>query len=64
MTAIGPHNLQFNGSDIDSVEKGMSAKVYVAFPVGEGHKNFYLAYDADGSYDGVPEGFIYVSESN
>ncbi len=42
----------------------MSAKVYVAFPVGEGHKNFYLAYDADGSYDGVPEGFIYVSEIN
>ncbi|MCR4815309.1 MAG: hypothetical protein K5879_10845 [Lachnospiraceae bacterium] len=59
MDAIDDH---INAGDVEDLEKGMSAKMYLAFPVNDRPINsFYLGLDAIVSDE--PEGFVYVSEN-
>ena len=47
-----------NCSDVKSIEKGMTAKVYIGFPVKDDRAmDFYIAMD-DG--DDTPEGYVYI----
>ena len=50
-----------NCSDVESIEKGMTAKMYIGFPVKDYQAmNFYLALD-DG--DEKPEAYVYIPDN-
>ena len=50
-----------NVFSVDSIEKGMTANVYVAFQVDNHDGNFYMAYD-DGYISNDLKGFVFVNQ--